>query len=90
MFLSRSIPDVGFSTYEIGVAIARANSTDQRDILIAMANAVAQFSWAIQCRAIVDDDEGISQDDRIRISVMLGSLIDHLDQPEPKEKTVYE
>tara|TARA_R110000822_G_scaffold217593_2_gene352122 strand:- start:134 stop:418 length:285 start_codon:yes stop_codon:yes gene_type:complete len=86
--LTRLMPPVEFSTEEVGTAIANAGDYEQREVLIAMANAVDKMawnngSWPDQCRAIVEGcrGTGLAQHDRIRISSMLGCLIDHLNEP---------
>ena len=89
MLLRRTIEDVGFSCEEVGLAIARANDSQQREVLLAMAAACEEMdlrggSWAMQCRGIVDaagGDEGLSAGERIRIASMLSCLLDHLNEP---------
>ena len=82
------MPPAEFSTEEVGTAFANAGDYEQREVLIAMANAVDKMawnngSWPDQCRAIVEgyNDSGLSQSQRIRIASMLGCLIDHLNEP---------
>lgn len=87
--LTRAVQSVLFSAEEVGEAIATTDDARQRAVLIAMADAVDKMaanggSWPMQCRAIVDGCRAggtLSQADRIRISSMLGCLIDHLDEP---------
>ena len=89
MLLRRTIEDVGFSCEEVGLAIAKANDSQQREVLLAMAAACEEMdlrggSWAMQCRGIVDAagaDEGLSAGERIRIALMLSCLLDHLNEP---------
>ena len=90
MLLKKTVGEVGFTTEEIGEAIARASDQDQREILIAMCNATDMMdiqggSWAFQCRAIVDGvcgpNSGLSDSDRSRIASMLNCLVDHLLDP---------
>jgi hypothetical protein len=87
MLLIKAIPSVEFSEEEAGQAIMNACDSQQRVVLIAMANACDKMgrdggSWPMQCRAIVDGirgpGSGLSAHDRSRIASMLGCLIDHL------------
>ena len=84
--LRKEVQAVIFSAEEIGLAIVNDSDKTQRQVLIAMANAVDEMgrtggSWPMQCRAIVDGfGEGLSTHDRSRISSMLSCLIDHLNE----------
>jgi hypothetical protein len=87
MLLSRAIEMVHFSEEEAGKAIMSACDSQQRIVLIAMANAVDDMtrdggSWPMQCRAIVNGirgpGSGLSANDRSRIASMLRCLVDHL------------
>lgn len=89
MFLRRSISDVGFSCEEVGLAVVRADDSQQRTILLAMAAGCEEMdlkggSWAMQCRGIVDGpngEEGLSAGERSRIASMLDCLLNHLREP---------
>lgn len=88
--LRRMIDDVCFSSEEVGGAIVRADDKSQREVLIAMANAVDAMSlrhgsWPMQCGHIVDGcagpGSGLADNDRSRIASMLDCLLDHLREP---------
>jgi hypothetical protein len=89
MFLRRSIADVGFSCEEVGLAVARADDSQQRRILLAMAAACEEMnlkggSWPMQCRGIVDGptgEDGLSDGERSMIASMLDCLLEHLREP---------
>jgi hypothetical protein len=83
--ITKAIHSVTISSAEVGEAVVSACDSTQREVLIAMANAVDQIgrdggSWPMQCRYIVDGfyREGLSQSDRVRIASMLDCLVDHL------------
>lgn len=86
--LKREIPDVTFSARDLGLAIANGDDEQQRQVLLAWAQGVADMgqlggSWPMQCRAIIDgsNDDGLSQADRRRVALMLEDLVDHLREP---------
>jgi len=89
LLIRKKIDDVVVTCEEAGTLLANTTDKHQREILLAMANAVDKMtrdggSWPMQCRAIVNGcrkGDGLSQSERIRIRSMLDCLIDHLSEP---------
>jgi hypothetical protein len=81
--ITREIPSVTITAAEIGEAFACANDQQQREVLLAFADAASKFCWAMQCRGIIDGwgGNGLTQDERNRISVALSTLMEHMDEP---------
>ena len=84
------VPDVVVSCSDAGKLFTHLGDDQQREFLLGIADGVEEIgklkgSWPMQCRAITDGScgpgSGLSQADRIRISVALSTLMEHLDEP---------
>lgn len=84
--LRKKIDPVEFDTEDIGSAFMRSDAGSQREMLIAMANAVDGMlreggSWVMQCNYICTesvDRGGLTDYDKARIAAMLTCLLEHL------------
>jgi hypothetical protein len=89
VLMKREINDVTFSADEVGVAIANASDSAQRDVLLALVRCVEGWSqtggsWPFQCRLIIDGtgkSGGLSQSERNSIASVLDVLLEHINEP---------
>lgn len=74
------------TAYDVGIAVVGEDAEKQAAIFRVMVDDVAQWtgsqSWAMQCRSLALE---LGPEYRAKLSAMLSTLIDHLDEGMPRE-----
>ncbi len=78
VLMRREVPPVCFDGRECGIEFAIASADVQLEFLLGWCVGAKNFSWPMQCRAIVDE---MNADDRSAVAYVLERLLEHVKEP---------